>query len=300
MVQVGASRRVCVRRPDQRARRTAAGAAAALLLLTGCSGAAPPSSHAIPQLASPPGRPSTPAPALVGFGTPQHLPTVLFHGSRSQPAVALTFDSNLTTYMERELDTGRVRSFDDTAAIDELIRMKVPATFFLSGLWMQRYPDETRRLAGVPFFELGSHSYAHLGFTPHCYDLGTLPLRAMAPDIERSERVLRQLDPEASRLFRFPGGCYDRQALAAARAANVQVVQYDDVGGDAFGHSVSRIVNQTLQRARNGSIVVLHITGGNTAPLTAQALPSIIRGLRSRGFAFVTVSQLAASGTDGT
>jgi peptidoglycan/xylan/chitin deacetylase (PgdA/CDA1 family) len=223
------------------------------------------------------------------------MPEVLDHGSRSRPLVALTFDSNLTSYMERELDSHRVASFDDVAAIDELIGMRVPATFFLSGLWIQRYPGETARLARVPFFELGSHSFAHLAFTPHCYRLGTLAPSQMAADIERSERVLRRLDPSASNLFRFPGGCYDEHGLEAARTAHVQVVQYDVVGGDAFGHSVRRIIDGTLRRVRNGSIVVLHITGGNTAPLTAQALPRIVEQLRARGFSLVTVSQLIAA-----
>jgi peptidoglycan/xylan/chitin deacetylase (PgdA/CDA1 family) len=206
--------------------------------------------------------------------------------------VALTFDSNMTAFMLGELDRHRVRSFDNTAVIDELIRLRVPATFFLSGLWMERYPAETRRLASVPFFELGSHSYAHRGFTPHCYGLGRLPAAGMTADILRSEQVLAHFDPHPTRLFRFPGGCMDPVARRAAQAAHVVVVQYDVAGGDAFGRSVGQIVRHTLSATRNGSVVVLHITGGNTAPLTAFALPRIVAGLRARGLTLVTVSTL--------
>ena len=38
--------------------------------------------------------------------------------------------------------------------------------------------------------------------------------------------------------------------------------------------------------------MVLHITGGDTAPLTALALPQIVHGLRARGLRPVTISQL--------
>lgn len=62
-------------------------------------------------------------------------------------------------------------------------------------------------------------------------------------------------------------------------------------------HSVSAIVDHVLADARNGSIVVMHVTGGNTAPLTAEALPPVVAGLRARGFDLVRVSQLLARGT---
>lgn len=221
-------------------------------------------------------------------------PTVVFHGSRTRREVALTFDSNLTPYMIHELDTHRVSSFDDVEAISELIRMHVPATFFLSGLWMQQYPQQSRALAAVPFFELGSHGYSHRAFAQHCYRLGTLPATQMAPDIDTSERVLARFTDHPTRLFRFPGGCYGSAGLRAAKTANVQVVQYDVASGDAFGTSVRRIVAHTLDSTRDGSIIVMHITGGNTAPLTPLALPKIVTGLRQRGFALVTVSQLLA------
>lgn len=268
-----------------------------LTLAVGCSTAAPmarvetrtsasPSTAAVSQ---------PPVPGASGPGPqPAAASTVLTHGRRDRRLVALTFDSNMTTFMERELDLHRVASFDDTAAIEQLIRLRVPSTFFLSGLWMERYPAETTRLASVPFFELGSHAYSHRAFTRRCFGLGALPPDQMAPDIERSEQLLHRLDPHATSLFRFPGGCFDRSGLAAAAASHVQVVQYDVASGDAFGRSVQAIVDHTLSSVRNGSIVVMHITGGNTAPLTPYALPAIVQGLRSRGFTLVTVSRLIA------
>lgn len=269
--------------------------AASCLALTSCTNVSTRASdRSLPRPTAP--GPQTPTAPRTANPATLLTPRVISFGPRTVRAVALTFDADLTAYMGRELDTGKVRSFDNAAAIDELIRLRVPATFFLTGLWMLRYPAETRRLAGNPLFEVGTHSYEHRAFTPRCYGLGTLAPNAMAADIERAQRVLRRLDPHPSDLFRFPGGCFDDTALKEVAAARVQIVEYDVAGGDAFSTSVSSIVRTTLRGARPGAIIVLHINGGNTAPKTALALPGIISGLRMAGYRLETVSELLHAG----
>ena len=54
------------------------------------------------------------------------------------------------------------------------------------------------------------------------------------------------------------------------------------------------IVNNVLANTHNGSIIVMHITGGNTAPLTAYAVPDVVFGLRQRGFELLKISDLLA------
>lgn len=223
-------------------------------------------------------------------------PVVIDHGPTDRRAVALTFDSNLTDGMIRELDEGKVASFDNVAVIDELDALHVPATFFLAGMWMERYPDTTARLAADPLFELGSHSYSHRAFHTPCYGLGGLPVDEMAGDVVHSEEVLRRFTDHPTPYFRFPGDCHDRTALAAIAPAHVVVIGVDVASGDAFGTSVRAIVDTVLSQAHNGSIVVMHVTGGNTAPLTADALPDIVNGLRARGYALVTVTELLRGG----
>lgn len=62
-----------------------------------------------------------------------------------------------------------------------------------------------------------------------------------------------------------------------------------------LGSSVNAIVDQTLRSTKNGSIIVMHLTGGNTAPLTALAIPRIVEGLRGRGLQLVKLSELLAA-----
>ena len=242
----------------------------------------------VPPATLPP--PTTVLPTL----PPRDIAPVIADGPRDRPAVALTFDSNLTDAMIQELRTGRVASFANVAVLDELDQLQVPATIFLAGKWMERYPELTRRLAADPLFELASHSYAHAAFHQPCYGLGTLPAAGMAADVVRSEALLRQFTARPTPYFRFPGGCFDDAAVRAIAPTGVTVVQYDLPSGDAFGTSVPAIVRNVLTKTQAGSIIVMHITGGNTAPLTSYALPQVVAGLRQKGFVLARLSDLLA------
>jgi hypothetical protein len=201
----------------------------------------------------------------------------------------------MTDGMLARLNRHQVASYDNREVIDELEGLGVPATMFLAGKWIERYPDETRRLAANPLFELASHSYAHRAFHTPCYGLPAIGQAGMAADVERSEGLLAQFTDHPTRYFRFPGGCYDSRSLQAIASAGVVVIQFDVASGDAFGHSVPAIVRHVLGSVRNGSIVVMHITDGDTAPLTARALPPVVEGLRARGYELVRVSTLLSA-----
>jgi peptidoglycan-N-acetylglucosamine deacetylase len=252
---------------------TAAALIAGLMLLTGCASTSSP--------------PTVPAPVPSDGPIPQ----VITHGPAGRHRIALTFDSNMTDAMLRRLDTHEVASYANTAVIGELEARHVPATFFLAGKWVQRYPELTRRIAADPDFELASHSWSHRGFTATCYGLDPIPTTEMAADVERSFDVLAPFGGHQTRYFRFPGGCYNTAALRAIAPAHATVIQYDDVGGDPFNNDPASISAAVLRHAHDGAIVVLHITKAN-APRTADALPDVIEQLRSRGYDLVTLSQL--------
>jgi peptidoglycan/xylan/chitin deacetylase (PgdA/CDA1 family) len=268
----------------------------ALMLTAACSGgsgskARPRETPATAATTVPP----TAAPTTAPPTAPPPIPAVVANGPRDRPDVALTFDSNMTDAMLAELDSGKVASFANLNAISILEQRQVDATIFLAGKWIERYPDVTRRLATNPHLELGSHSYSHRAFHSPCYGLGALPAGEMAADVDHSEQLIRQFTEHATPYFRFPGGCYDEAALSAMAPTRVTVIQYDVASGDAFGTSTQAIVSNVLQNTKNGSIIVMHITDGNTAPLTDQALPAVVDGLRARGFRLVKVSELLRS-----
>ncbi|MEO3778744.1 polysaccharide deacetylase family protein [Micromonospora sp. B11E3] len=226
-----------------------------------------------------------------GTSDPRRRPPVVDHGPRTGNRVALTFDADMTDAMRYQLRSGAVRSYANLAIVDLLERERVPAAFFLTGKWVEEYPEVTRRLAGNPRFELANHTYGHLAFTPDCYGLPTISRHRMAADVARTFDVIAPYGGRQTRYFRFPGLCHDRAALTALAPLGVTVVDGDVVSGDPFAKSWRPIVDAVLSRVRPGSVVVLHVTEAN-APMTDEALPHILAGLAERGLTPAPLSEV--------
>ncbi|MGW4501357.1 polysaccharide deacetylase family protein [Micromonospora sp. NPDC004336] len=237
----------------------------------------------------------TPA-AIVPGATPRgSRPPVVDHGPRTGNKVALTFDADMTDAMRYQLRSGAVRSYANLKIIDLLEREQVPATFFLTGKWVEQYPAVTRRLAANPRFELANHTYGHLAFTPDCYGLPRIAEREMTADVARTFDVVSAYGGRQTRYFRFPGLCHDRKALAALAPLGLTVVDGDVVSGDPFAKSWRPVVRAALDGVRPGSVIVLHVTEAN-APMTDEALPHILAGLAERGLEPAPLSEVLGAG----
>ncbi|MFY1704061.1 polysaccharide deacetylase family protein [Micromonospora sp. WMMA1923] len=220
-------------------------------------------------------------------------PPVVDHGPRSGNLVALTFDADMTDAMRYQLRTGAAKSYANIKIIDLLEREQVPATFFLTGKWVEQYPKVTRRLADNPRFELANHTYGHHAFVRDCYQLPHLPARELTADAGRTFEVVAPYGGRQTRYFRFPGLCHDKAALDALAPLGVTVVDGDVISGDPFATAWRPIVRAVLDKVRAGSVVVLHVTEEN-APMTDEALPHILAGLAERGLTPATLSEVLA------
>ena len=212
-------------------------------------------------------------------------------GSRVWPRIALTFDADLTPHMAAKLKSGVVASFDDARIRHYLEGQHLAATFFLTGMWTERYPA-ARELASSPLFELGNHSYSHPGFVSPCYRLAKLPKGGARAEILNAQSAIVQATGKTPRYFRFPGLCHDSSTLETVKNLGLTTVDGDVLGEDGFQRNPAVIVHNVLSGVKNGSIIVLHCHGGPNAPATFRALEQIVPVLRSRGFSFVTLSEL--------
>lgn len=248
------------------------------------------SSREAPRPAPSASSPAVPSPPTLAPG-PAGLTPVFDHGPRTGGrTVALTFDADMTADQGPRAEAGE--RFDHPRLIAALRELKVPATVFMTGRWAEEYPDQARSIGGDPLFEVANHSYSHYAFTADCYGLPTVSGDRMRADVERAYAVFRKVgvrDPMP--YFRFPGGCYDRQALKALVPAGVTAVQWDVVGADAFATDADAVARQVLDGVRPGSVVVLHCTR-SAAPATERAVRAIVPELRRQGYRFVKVSEL--------
>jgi len=266
---------------------TCALACAAGAVLTACGAPeAPRAARPAPSATSAaPSRPPTLAPGPAG------LARVFENGPRTQgKTVALTFDADMTADEGPRAAAGE--RFDNPQLIATLRALKVPATLFMTGRWADEYPQEARSIGRDPLFEVANHSYSHYAFTANCYGLPTMSPDRMRSDVERAYTAFRRAGvPDAMPYFRFPGGCYDRRTLKALAPTGVTPVQWDVVSGDAFATDADAVARQVLDGVRPGSVVVMHCTR-SAAPVTEQAVRTVVPELRAKGFRFVKVSQL--------
>jgi peptidoglycan/xylan/chitin deacetylase (PgdA/CDA1 family) len=223
---------------------------------------------------SPPDRGRAPGPDKLP-PLPPLGPTLVTHGDRSLPAVALTFDACQTVDEPTGYDEAIIKILTDTGT---------PATLFLGGLWMQWHTTQTRALAANPLFELGNHSWGHPDFTK-------ISPAAMSAELLQTQAIMANLTGRQPTLFRFPYDVYTDKALAVVGEHGLRAVEGDVITGDPDPRtSAQAIVETVTTQARGGSIVFMHMNGRGWH--TAEALPVIIKQLRARGYTFVTVSQL--------
>jgi peptidoglycan/xylan/chitin deacetylase (PgdA/CDA1 family) len=167
-----------------------------------------------------------------------------------------------------------------------LERMDAPATFFVTGRWVVRYPQRTRRIAAR--YPMGNHSYSH----PDLTRLGAVAVRNEVRHAARVIRSIARRDPRP--LFRFPYGSRDTRTLELIAALGYTSILWtvDSLGwrGRSAGVSPGLVVRRVLGALRPGAIVLLHAGGApDGSVVDAQALPRLVRELRRRGYRLTTV-----------
>jgi peptidoglycan/xylan/chitin deacetylase (PgdA/CDA1 family) len=199
----------------------------------------------------------------------------IYHGDRSKPYVALTFD----LCQKPELPAGF-----DIAIIHALEQFDAPATFFMGGDWMRTHPDETIRIASNPKFEMGNHSWSHP-------DLPDLNEEQISREIVKTQDLLYKLTGRQSTLFRLPSGLSNDLVLSVIAWHGLYTIQWDVETGDPDPTIDAARMNWAVrERVQNGSIIIMHANGRGWH--SAEALPEMIAYLRDQGYTLVTVSQL--------
>ena len=185
------------------------------------------------------------------------------------PRVSLTFDDG-----PNPVATARI--------LDALGSTGVKATFFVLGRHAVRWPELVERAAREGH-QLGNHGFYHRKL----HRRGPAYVRE---DIARGRLAIEDASGVTPRFFRAPHGFRSPWATAIARSLGARTVGWSLGVWDSSRPGVAAIGQRAVDGARPRSILLLH-DGDGYDPLgdrtqTAQALPSVLRGLASRGFGF--------------
>lgn len=180
-------------------------------------------------------------------------------------------------------------SFDAAWGADDTIRIldildahQVKATFFMTGGWVDTYPDMVKEIYARGH-DLGNHSMNHKQMSK----LSTAQQTQEIKDV--GDKVLT-LTGYQMFLFRPPYGDYNTRLIETSYHNNYYPIQWSVDSLDWKNYGTASIIKNVVNNPAldSGSIILMH----NGAKYTADALDSVIAGLKERGYTLVPISQL--------
>ncbi|MFA6449486.1 MAG: polysaccharide deacetylase family protein [bacterium] len=189
------------------------------------------------------------------------------NGNRKKKRIALTIDDGPHPRYTPEL-------------LEILKEHNVKATFFVVGEMAEKYPDLIKMEVAAGH-EIGNHTYHHV-------NLKKIPEDYIAAEIKECDAVIRRLTGKSTQLFRPPGGYYNKNIADVSGALGYTLILWTADAGDYASPGENVIIDRLLRKTDNGAVIIIH----DGVRQTVEALPKIIEKLKSRGYVFVTVSEL--------
>lgn len=178
--------------------------------------------------------------------------------------------------------------FATDAILDVLTREAVPATFFMVGDHVRRYPDVARRVRAAGH-EIGNHTDSHVKL----HLCGPARIRH---EISEAHRAITDGAGTAPRTFRAPHGYRNPFVGLTTREFGYRTFGWTCGVWDSARPGAEVIRQRTRRRLKPGAIILLHDGDGydprGDRMQTAEALPGIIRDARDLGYTFRSLAEL--------
>lgn len=175
---------------------------------------------------------------------------------------------------------------DTQNILDILASHNVHVTFFMTGGWVESYPDDVKAIAAAGH-DLGNHSENHK-------QMSQLSKEECQEELMSVHNKVKELTGTDMMLFRPPYGDYNNTLIQAVKEINYYPIQWDVDSLDWKDYGVDSIIQTVTEHKHlgSGSIILCH----NGAKYTAQALDSLITKLKEKGYEIVPISQLIYKG----
>ena len=176
---------------------------------------------------------------------------------------------------------------DDTQTIlDILAKHDVKVTFFMTGEWIGKYPEDVKNIVAAGH-DIGNHSENHK-------QMSRLSEQQNKDEIMKAHKRVKELTGVEMELFRPPYGDYNNMVVGTARDCGYYTIQWDVDSLDWKDYGADSIVKKCTEHKNlgNGSIILMH----NGAKHTPEALERVITGLKDKGYELVPISKLIHRG----
>lgn len=206
------------------------------------------------------------ASALVWFGnSSRRVP--IYNVDTEKKQVAISFDAAWGADKTEEI-------------IDVLKEYNAKATFFLVGFWVDKYPEKVKVIDGAGL-EIGTHSNTHP-------DMAKLSEESVRAELSTSMEKISAITGKEVRVFRPPFGSYNNTLLNVCDSLSLKAIQWDVDSLDWKGLSAGEICKRVMNKAKNGSIILMH----NNADHVVEATRLTLDWLRKAGYEITSVGEL--------
>jgi len=190
-------------------------------------------------------------------------------------SIALTFDACDKGYNEE--------------LVNYLISENIPATFFLSGKWIDNNIEIFKKLFKNPLFEIENHGLKHricaLGDEKKYKLRNTKTLSEMVDEIELNNRKIEALTGRRPVFYRPAGAYADNLCIKIVERLSMEIAGYDTLTGDSFSRtSAEEMSDKILKNAKHGMVVLMHLNHPERNEV--KALKIAIPILKKKGFSF--------------
>ena len=211
----------------------------------------------------------------------------LFYGFGETLAVYNSMGENFPVYCV-ENDKNHVALTFDTAwgneDIDEIIKKleqyDCKATFFVTGEWVKKFPEDIKKLHKAGH-EIANHSYKHEHFN-------NLTPELMEESIRGGEEAIKKITGQERVLFRAPYGEYNKTLVTLCKNTDRYIIQWSKDSLDYKGLPQEKMGQRIFPKLKGGDILLFHTGTENTA----DALPYILSEIKNKGFSFSRVGDM--------
>ncbi|SDW29959.1 Peptidoglycan/xylan/chitin deacetylase, PgdA/CDA1 family [Alicyclobacillus hesperidum] len=164
--------------------------------------------------------------------------------------------------------------------LDVLRESKTPATFFVLGHRCEQFPAIVRRMEREGH-ELGNHGFTHT-------DPAKQAVTTMTRDIEMADSAIIRACGKKPVYYRPPYGSIKPDEIAYVHRLGHPIALWTVDSEDWKAESSRSIVERVEQEAHPGSIILFH-DGISTSRYTVEAIPTIIKDYKAKGYIFRTL-----------
>ncbi len=176
----------------------------------------------------------------------------------------------------------------DEDLIAFLTENKIPATVFITGRWIDKYPEKFQQLAQNPLIEIENHGQEHRPASLNGNSIygikGTAHAGELYDEVKKNADKIEKLIGRRPIFYRSGTAYYDEGATEMIESMGFQSIGFAILGDKGATYSAEEVEKAFLE-AKPGDIIICHMN--HPEKETGKGVMRVLPKLLEEGFKFV-------------